>query len=59
MNGGLVAWGSHKQPCCSSSTTKAKYMARATITKKVIWFCKLLGNLGFSQKTPIYISSDN
>jgi hypothetical protein len=59
MNGGLVAWGSWKQPCCSSSTTEAEYIVRATVTKEVIWLHRLLGSLGFSQGASTNIFSDN
>jgi hypothetical protein len=60
----LVFFAHEWKACClgimettmlSSSTTKVEYVAKTTITKEVIWLCKLLGCLGFSQKTPTYI----
>jgi hypothetical protein len=53
MNGELVAWGSQKQPCCSSSIIEAKNIIGAMVTKEVIGCIGYWAVLVFHKKHPL------
>jgi hypothetical protein len=59
INGGPVAWLSRKQPCTASSTTEAEYLTAHVATKELLWERRLLNELGFPQRHPTLLYSDN
>jgi hypothetical protein len=59
LNGGPIAWGSRKQGCTARSTTEAEYMAAHLATNEVIWMRQLLAELGYPQRAPTLLRSDN
>ena len=59
LNRTPVSWSSRKQACVSTSTTEAEYVAASSTTKDIIWFRRLLSNLGFHQTAPTPLFSDN
>jgi len=56
MTGGAVSWMNRKQQTVALSTAEAEYVALSSATQEVIWFRKLLDDLGVevSQPTVIY-----
>jgi hypothetical protein len=59
LNNGPVAWFSRKQPCTASSTIEAEYLTAHVATKELLWERRLLNTLGFPQRNPIVLYSDN
>jgi hypothetical protein len=53
MNGELVAWGSQKKRCCSSSMIEAEYTIGAMVTKEVIGCIGCWAFLVFHRKHPL------
>ena len=43
LNGGPIAWSSHRQKCVSLSTTESEYVAAAAASKEIIWTRRLGG----------------
>jgi hypothetical protein len=59
LNQGPVAWLSRKQPCTASSTTEAEYLVVHVATKELLWERRLLQELGYPQRHPTILYSDN
>ena len=59
MNGGVVDWKSKKQTLVTDSTTYAEYVAAHAGTRLVVWFRRLLQELGFEQELPTVLFLDN
>ena len=59
LNGGPIAWGSHKQECTASSTTKAKYIAAILTSQETRWLHQLLSDLTYPQPQPTTLFCDN
>jgi hypothetical protein len=53
MNGELIAWGSQKQPCCSSSMIEVEYIVGAMVTKEVFGCVVSWVVLVFHKKHPL------
>jgi hypothetical protein len=47
MNGVIILWDIWKQTSIALSTTKVEYVATNIATRKVVWTCYLLMDLGF------------
>ena len=47
--GGLVCWKSIIQSLVAMSTTEAEYMAVVEASKEVVWFVRLVKELGIKQ----------
>ena len=47
LNGGAIAWRSHRQPTVALSTMEAEYMALTEAAKELKWLRTLLGELGY------------
>ena len=56
--GSIVSASLVKQKSVATSTLKAKYITLAKVVKKVIWFQRLLKEIGLDQKT-VTINIDN
>jgi hypothetical protein len=52
LNNRPVTWLSRKQPCTTSSTTEADYLAAHVATKELLWERQLLNELGYPQLNP-------
>jgi len=50
---GAVSWSNKKQPIVALSSTEAEYRGAAIVACEVVWFQKLLSNLGQSVDAPI------
>ncbi|XP_068645285.1 uncharacterized mitochondrial protein AtMg00810-like [Aristolochia californica] len=59
LGNSLVAWKSKKQSVVSCSSAVAEYRAMATTTAELIWFLRLLEELGFHQLSATPIFCDN
>jgi hypothetical protein len=59
MNGGPIAWESHKQDCTASSTTEEKYIAAMITSQELRWLRQLLADLTFDQPGPTTLFCDN
>jgi len=55
----MVSWKSKKQPHISKSSTDSEYRVVSTACFEIIWFRRLLVELGFSQhdSTPLYVEN--
>jgi hypothetical protein len=58
-SGNLVAWSSKRHKCVTLSTMEAEYVEATSCGKEVIWFRRLLAELGHPQDTPSVILEDN
>ena len=59
LNGGPIAWSSHRQKCVSLSTTESEYVAAAAGSKEIIWMRRLLGDIDWKQPNPTPLLCDN
>lgn len=59
INNGPIAWLSRKQACTASSTTEAEYLAAHIAIKEILWNRRLLAGLGYPQRNPTPLLSDN
>ncbi|XP_068650520.1 uncharacterized mitochondrial protein AtMg00810-like [Aristolochia californica] len=59
LGNSLVAWKSKKQSVASRSSAEAEYQAMATTAAKLIWFHRLLEELGFPQLSATPMFCDN
>ena len=59
LNGGPIAWSSHRQKCVSLSTTESEYVAAASGSKEIIWMRRLLGDIDWKQPNPTPLLCDN
>jgi muramidase (phage lysozyme) len=59
LNNGPIAWFFRKQPCTASSTTEAEYLAAHVATKELLWERRLLEALGYPQRNPTPLFSNN
>jgi hypothetical protein len=57
--GGPISWKSKRQHTIALSTAEAEYMAITEAAKEAIWLRELLKELGFAQKAPTTLKSDN
>ena len=59
LNGGPVAWSTHKQPLIALSTAKAEYIALTTVAHKVLYLQLLIDELYAVDEipTPIYCNN--
>lgn len=57
----MVLWATRKQVCVALSSCEAEYIALSVTISEVLWFQKLLGDLGFNkqQLIPTEIYEDN
>ena len=59
ISGNLVAWSSKRHKCVTLSTMEAEYVEATSCGKEVIWFRRLLAELGHPQLSPTVIMEDN
>lgn len=59
INGGLTSWRSKIQASAAKSTCEAEYRASNAAACEVLWYNKLLPELGHPLKSPININCDN
>jgi hypothetical protein len=45
MCGAAISWCLQEQKVVTQSSTKAKYIARASVTNEALWLCQLLSQL--------------
>ena len=57
--GGAITWGSKKQNIISLSTTEAEYVCLSDAAREATWLRNLYAEIGFPQKEPTLIYSDN
>ena len=56
---GAITWQSKKQPTVALSSAEAEYMALSAATQECLWLRTILSELGFPQREPTLIHSDN
>ena len=54
-----VAWQCKRQACVALSSCESEYVACCLCARQVVWMRRLLAELGFEQKHPTVIYSDN
>jgi len=59
LNGGPIAWVSKRQPCVSLSSSEAEYYAASLAGLEVLFFRRILEQLGFLQRLPTMLLEDN
>ena len=59
VNGSPVQWRSVRQRSVALSTMEAEYMALAEVTKEIIWFRGVLGELDLLSNKPTTVYEDN
>ena len=59
LNNGVITWNSKKQNKVTTSAAEAKYASIAQVTKEATWLQNLFLELGFPQRKPTIIFSDN
>jgi transposase InsO family protein len=55
----LVSWCSKRQRCRTLSSMEAEYVEAARGGQEVVWFRRLLGDLGYPQEAPTIMWEDN
>ncbi|EOY13163.1 Uncharacterized protein TCM_031688 [Theobroma cacao] len=55
----IFSWNSKKQEVMAQSSAEAEYISTAAVANQVIWIKKILGDLGFEQKTGTPLMIDN
>ena len=55
----LVAWSSKRHRCRTLSSMEAEYVEAARAGQEVVWFRRLLGDLGHAQDAPTVMWEDN
>ena len=59
LNKAPILWLSRKQLCTATSTTKSEYIATSLASKETVWVRSLLADIGFAQRSPTLLLSDN
>ena len=59
LNKAPILWLSTKQLCIAISTIESKYIAASLASKETVWVQRLLANIGFAQRSPTLLLSDN
>ena len=59
LNGGAIAWASHKQCTVTLSLTEAEYMALTDMSKYAKWVLNLCQQLEFDMDLPINVHTDS
>ena len=57
LNGCDISWLSKTEQSVASSTTEVEYMALATTSREVVWYCNTFTQVGYT--IPITIMADN
>lgn len=57
--GAMVTWVTRKQATIALSSTESEYVALATAATDIIWFKKLLPDLGINCDEPVTVFEDN
>ena len=59
LGNSTVAWRTLKQNCVALSTTEAEYISMGEATKELVWFRKLMEELGCKVVNPTVLHVDN
>ena len=59
LNGGPVVWSSKRQPIVSVSSSEAEFYAASLASLDVLFYRRLLADLGFEQTSPTIMWEDN
>jgi len=59
LNGGPVVWSSKRQPIVSVSSSEAEFYAASLASLDVLFYRRLLADLGFEQTSPTVMWEDN
>lgn len=59
FNKAPILWLSRKQMCTATSTTESEYIAASLASKEIVWVRRLLADIGFAQRSPTLLLSDN
>lgn len=59
MNNGPIAWSSKRQPCVAVSSSEAEYYAASLAGNEVVYFRRILDEMGFAQTSPTVLWEDN
>ena len=59
VGGSLVAWYSKKQSTLAQSVTEAEYIAASALANEIIWWRRLLCDLGYDLTKPTKLWTDN
>ena len=57
--GQLVAWRSKRHPCVTLSSMEAEYVEATCAAQEVLWWRRVLADLGFPQQEPTVLREDN
>jgi hypothetical protein len=59
VNGHLVSWKSKRHRCVTLSSMEAEYVEATNGGQEVLWWRRLLSDLGYPQKEPTILREDN
>ena len=59
FNGGPIVWSSKRQPCVAVSSSEAEYYAASLAGLDVMYYRRLLAELGHTQPSPTIVHEDN